>query len=34
MTTRCAKVDATFGEKEQELREFYTDLEKKLNINN
>ncbi|XP_069675251.1 biogenesis of lysosome-related organelles complex 1 subunit 5 [Periplaneta americana] len=32
MTQKCSKVDATFEEKEEELREFYSDLEKKLHI--
>lgn len=32
MTQKCSKVDATFQEKEEELKEFYSDLEKKLNI--
>ncbi|XP_067010970.1 biogenesis of lysosome-related organelles complex 1 subunit 5 [Anabrus simplex] len=32
MTLKIGKVDATFEEKEVELREFYTDLEKKLHI--
>lgn len=32
MTQKCAKVDATFQEKEAELKEFYADLEKKLHI--
>ncbi|KAJ9591629.1 hypothetical protein L9F63_001843 [Diploptera punctata] len=32
MTQKCTKVDATFSDKEEELREFYADLEKKLNI--
>jgi len=32
MTQKCSKVDATFQEKEEELKEFYSDLEKKLHI--
>lgn len=32
MTQKCSKVDATFEEKQEELREFYSDLEKKLHI--
>ncbi|PNF38097.1 hypothetical protein B7P43_G15425, partial [Cryptotermes secundus] len=32
MTQKCSKVDATFQEKEEELKEFYADLEKKLHI--
>lgn len=32
MTQKCSKVDATFQEKEAELKEFYSDLEKKLHI--
>ncbi|XP_021931238.1 biogenesis of lysosome-related organelles complex 1 subunit 5 isoform X1 [Zootermopsis nevadensis] len=32
MTQKCSKVDATFQEKEEELKEFYSDLEKKLLI--
>ncbi|CAG5097447.1 Protein of unknown function, partial [Cotesia congregata] len=30
---KCRKVDATFNEKEEELKKFYVDLEKKLHIN-
>lgn len=33
MAVRCSKVDTTFQEKEEELREFYQDLETKLHIN-
>lgn len=33
MSDRCRKVDETFAEKEEELKEFYIDLEKKLHIN-
>ncbi|XP_049858027.1 biogenesis of lysosome-related organelles complex 1 subunit 5 [Schistocerca gregaria] len=32
MAQKCAKVDTTFQEKEQELKDFYLDLEKKLHI--
>jgi hypothetical protein len=32
MTQKCSRVDATFLEKEEELKEFYADLEKKLHI--
>lgn len=32
MAHKCARVDNTFEEKEEELREFYTDLERKLHI--
>ncbi|XP_015512327.1 biogenesis of lysosome-related organelles complex 1 subunit 5 [Neodiprion pinetum] len=32
MSDKCEKVDKTFEEKEEELREFYTDLEEKLHI--
>lgn len=32
MTQKCSKVDVTFQEKEEELKEFYSDLEKKLHI--
>jgi hypothetical protein len=32
MSQKCTKVDATFQEKEAELKEFYSDLEKKLHI--
>ncbi|XP_057329437.1 biogenesis of lysosome-related organelles complex 1 subunit 5 [Microplitis mediator] len=33
MSDKCRKVDATFNEKEEELKNFYADLEKKLHIN-
>lgn len=33
MSDKCRKVDATFNEKEEELKKFYVDLEKKLHIN-
>lgn len=33
MTHKCSRVDLTFEEKEEELREFYVDLERKLHIN-
>ncbi|XP_043287830.1 biogenesis of lysosome-related organelles complex 1 subunit 5 isoform X1 [Venturia canescens] len=32
MSDKCEKVDRTFQEKEEELKEFYIDLEKKLHI--
>lgn len=32
MTHKCSRVDITFEEKEEELREFYLDLERKLHI--
>lgn len=32
MSHKCSRVDITFEEKEEELREFYTDLEQKLHI--
>lgn len=32
MSSKCRKVDQTFQEKEQELKEFYIDLERKLHI--
>lgn len=32
MVHKCSRVDFTFQEKEEELREFYTDLEQKLHI--
>ncbi|XP_046736535.1 biogenesis of lysosome-related organelles complex 1 subunit 5 [Diprion similis] len=32
MSDKCEKVDKTFEEKEEELREFYADLEEKLHI--
>ncbi|GLV37593.1 muted [Carabus blaptoides fortunei] len=34
MTHKCSRVDNTFDEKEEELHEFYTDLERKLQIGN
>lgn len=33
MAHKCARVDNTFEEKEEELRDFYSDLERKLHIN-
>lgn len=32
MTYKCERVDNTFDEKEEELHEFYVDLERKLQI--
>lgn len=32
MSDKCWKVDQTFQEKENEIQEFYVDLEKKLYI--
>lgn len=32
MTHKCSRVDNTFEEKKEELREFYSDLEQKLHI--
>jgi predicted nuclease with TOPRIM domain len=32
MSHKCSRVDNTFEEKEEELREFYSDLERKLHI--
>ncbi|EFN88156.1 Protein Muted-like protein [Harpegnathos saltator] len=32
MSDKCQKVDQTFQEKENEIQEFYVDLEKKLHI--
>lgn len=32
MSDKCEKVDHTFQEKENEIQEFYVDLEKKLHI--
>ncbi|XP_031839687.1 biogenesis of lysosome-related organelles complex 1 subunit 5 [Nomia melanderi] len=32
MSEKCEKVNQTFEEKEDEIKEFYTDLEKKLHI--
>lgn len=32
MSEKCEKIDKTFQEKEEELKEFYIDLEKKLHI--
>lgn len=32
MSHKCSRVDNTFEEKEEELREFYSDLEQKLYI--
>lgn len=32
MTHKCSRVDNTFEEKKEELREFYADLEQKLHI--
>lgn len=32
MTHKCSRVDNTFDEKEEELQEFYSDLERKLQI--
>ena len=34
MQHKCSRVDNTFEEKEEELREFYSDLERKLHIHN
>lgn len=34
MKHKCSRVDNTFEEKEEELREFYFDLERKLHIHN
>lgn len=31
---KCSRIDNTFEEKEEELREFYSDLERKLHIHN
>lgn len=33
MAHKCARIDNTFEEKEEELRDFYSDLERKLHIN-
>ncbi|KAK0088776.1 hypothetical protein PV325_010716 [Microctonus aethiopoides] len=33
MSDKCHKVDETFNKKEEELKEFYIDLERKLHIN-
>ncbi|XP_055686694.1 biogenesis of lysosome-related organelles complex 1 subunit 5 [Lutzomyia longipalpis] len=32
MAHKCSRVDHTFEEKEEELRDFYSDLERKLHI--
>ena len=32
MGEKCARVDQTFKQKEAELREYYSDLEKKLHL--
>lgn len=32
ISDKCQKVDQTFQEKENEIQEFYVDLEKKLHI--
>lgn len=32
MTHKCSRIDITFEEKEEELRDFYSDLERKLHI--
>lgn len=32
MSDKCERVDQTFQEKENEIQEFYVDLEKKLHI--
>lgn len=32
MRHKCSRVDNTFEEKEEELRDFYSDLERKLHI--
>ncbi|XP_076683354.1 biogenesis of lysosome-related organelles complex 1 subunit 5 [Andrena cerasifolii] len=32
MSEKCAKVNQTFEEKEEEIKEFYMDLERKLHI--
>ena len=32
MSDKCAKVNQTFEEKEEEIKEFYMDLERKLHI--
>lgn len=32
MSENCEKVNQTFQEKENEIKEFYTDLERKLHI--
>ncbi|CAD7077135.1 unnamed protein product [Hermetia illucens] len=32
MTHKCSRIDLTFEEKEEELVEFYSDLERKLHI--
>lgn len=32
MSDKCQRVDQTFQEKENEIQEFYVDLEKKLHI--
>lgn len=32
MSDRCEKVNETFAEKENEIKDFYIDLEKKLHI--
>lgn len=33
MSHKCKRIDNTFEEKEEELRDFYSDLERKLHIN-
>lgn len=32
MNHKCSRIDNTFEEKEEELRDFYSDLERKLHI--
>lgn len=32
MSHKCSRIDNTFEEKEEELRDFYSDLERKLHI--
>lgn len=32
ITVKCAKVDETFKQKEEDLKDFYIDLERKLHI--
>lgn len=32
MNHKCKRIDNTFEEKEEELRDFYSDLERKLHI--
>lgn len=32
ITKKCEKVDETFREKENDIRDFYYNIEKKLNI--